>query len=152
MKVDPQFKKILGFNEVSQVGIVVRDMEKSMKNYSEIFGIVFYKVNIPEYFNTTYRGKPGFFRLKIAVGKVGDLDIELIQVLEGETVHGEFLEKRGEGLHHLGIRVKNMDEQIEALGKLGVGVIQSGQRVGSKWVYMDTEKIIGIILELIERK
>ena len=38
-----------------------------------------------------------------------------------------------------------MDEQIAALKKLGIGVMQSGQRVGSRFAYMDTEKIVGVI-------
>lgn len=152
MRIDPHLKNILGLNEVSQIGIVVRDLEKAIKNYSDIFGIVFPKVVVREYFNRMYRGKPGNFRIKLALGMMGELQIELIEVLEGETIYGEFLEKKGEGLHHLGFVVKNMEERIRALESLGIGVLQSGERVGSRFAYMDTEKIVGVIFEFIERE
>lgn len=51
MVVDPKVKKILGLDKVSQVGIVVRDIDKAIKNYWEIFGISFPKVIVPDYFN-----------------------------------------------------------------------------------------------------
>ena len=152
MSIDWQLKQILKIEKVDQIGIVVRDIEKAINNYTNIFGIVFHRIYVPEYFNRTYRGEPGNFRMKIAIGKMGELDIELIQVLEGETIYGEFLEKRGEGLHHLGFVIKDMDERIAALKKLGIGVMQSGQRVGSRFAYMDTEKIVGVIIEYLERQ
>lgn len=97
MEIDPKVKNILGLEKVNQVGIVVRDMDKAIKNYWEIFGISFPKVLIPEYFNRVYRGKPENFRMKIGLAMVRDLQIELVQPLEGETTYGEFLEKWGRG-------------------------------------------------------
>ena len=152
MKGDAALKEILSVNEVSQIGIIVRDMDKAISNYSDIFGINFPAVYVREFFNRTYRGKPGNFRLKVALGMMGKLQIELIQVLEGESIYREFLEKKGEGLHHLGFDVKNMDERIKALEKLGIGVLQSGERIGAKHAHMDTERIVGVIFELLERE
>jgi methylmalonyl-CoA/ethylmalonyl-CoA epimerase len=152
MRVDPHLKEILGVNEVNQVGIVVKDMERAMKNYADFFGITFPKVFIPEYSNKMYRGEPSDFRIKIAVGMMGSLQMELIQVLQGKTVYEEFLERNGDGLHHLGFYVKNMDERIEALSKLGIGVLMKGERVGAKFAYLDTEPIVGVIFEFIEKE
>lgn len=152
MKVDPHVKQVLGVNEVSQLGIIIRDMERAIINYSDIFGIIFPKVFVPEYFNMTYRGKPGDFRIKVALGMMSELQIELIEVLKGPTIYDEFLEKKGQGLHHLGFDVKNMDARIEALKNLGIGVLQSGERIGARFAYMDTEEIVGVIFEFIERE
>jgi methylmalonyl-CoA/ethylmalonyl-CoA epimerase len=152
MRNDPDFKQILELHEVNQIGIVVKDMEKALSNYSELFGITFPRVVIPEWFNMTYRGKPGNFRMKMALGMMGALQIELLETLEGETIYREFLEKRGEGLHHLGFDVTNMDERIAALQKRGIGVLQSGERVGARFAYMDTENILGIIVEFLDRQ
>jgi methylmalonyl-CoA/ethylmalonyl-CoA epimerase len=152
MRVDPHLKEILGVNEVNQVGIVVKDLERAMKNYADFFGITFPKVFIPEYFNKMYRGEPSDFRIKIAVGMMGNLQMELIQVLQGKTVYEEFLERNGDGLHHLGFYVKNMDERIEALSKLGIGVLMKGERAGAKFAYLDTEPIVGVIFEFIEKE
>lgn len=152
MEIDPKVKNILGLEKVNQVGIVVRDMDKAIKNYWEIFGISFPKVLIPEYFNRVYRGKPENFRMKIGLAMVRDLQIELVQPLEGETTYGEFLEKWGEGIHHLGFDVNNLDERVAAFQKLGVGVLMSGERVGAKFAYMDTEGSVGIIVELVQKE
>jgi hypothetical protein len=152
MQIDPKVKKILGLERVSQVGIVVRDMDKAIKNCWEIFGIPFPKVVVPDYFNRLYRGNPENFRMKIGLAMMGDLQIELIQPLEGKTIYGEFLEKWGDGIHHLGFDVNNLDERVAAFRKLGAGILMSGERVGGKFAYMDTEGLVGIIIELIQRE
>ncbi|NWF53227.1 MAG: VOC family protein [Syntrophaceae bacterium] len=152
MQIDPRMKNILGLNKVNQVGIVVRDMDKAIGNYEAIFGISFPKVVVPDYFNRFYRGKPENFRMKIGLAMVGDLQVELIQPLEGKTIYGEFLEKWGDGIHHLGFDINNLDERVEAFRKLGIGVLMSGERLGGKFAYMDTEGTVGIIVELIQRE
>jgi methylmalonyl-CoA/ethylmalonyl-CoA epimerase len=152
MQIDAQLRQILNLNGVSQIGIIVRDLEKAMKNYSELFGLTFPKIFIPEYLRKTYKGKPGDFSIKVALGMMGSLQIELIQVLQGPTVYDELLERKGGGLHHLGFDVKDMDKKIEALKSLGIGILMSGERVGARFAYMDTEPIVGVIVELIERE
>ena len=152
MQVDPKMKKILGLDKVNQVGIVVRDMDRAIKNYEEIFGISFPKVVVPDYFNRVYRGKPENFRMKIGLAMMGELQIELIQPLEGKTIYAEFLEKWGQGIHHLGFDVKDLDERVAAFRGLGIGVLMNGERVGGKFAYMDTEGTLGIMVELMQRE
>jgi methylmalonyl-CoA/ethylmalonyl-CoA epimerase len=152
MQIDPKLKNILGLEKVDQVGIVVRDMDKTIKNYREIFGISFPRVVVPDYFNRVFRGKPENFRMKIGLAMMGALQIELIQPLEGKTTYGEFLGKWGEGIHHLGFNVHNLDERVTTFQKLGVDVLMSGERVGAKFAYMDTDEIVGIIIELIQKE
>jgi methylmalonyl-CoA/ethylmalonyl-CoA epimerase len=151
MKIDPHLKQILELGEVNQIGIVVKDIEKAMSNYSDIFGIAFPRVVVPDFYNKTYRGKPSDFRMKLALGMMGQLQIELIQVLQGKTIYEEFLERNGEGLHHFGFDVKNMDERIAGLQSLGIGVLQSGETANAKFAYMDTESLVGVIFEFLER-
>jgi methylmalonyl-CoA/ethylmalonyl-CoA epimerase len=151
MKIDPHLKQILELGEVNQIGIVVKDIEKAMSNYSDIFGIAFPRVVIPDFYNKTYRGKPSDFRMKLALGMMGQLQIELIQVLQGKTIYEEFLERNGEGLHHFGFDVKNMDERIAGLQSLGIGVLQSGETANAKFAYLDTESLVGVIFEFLER-
>ena len=151
MKIDPHLKEILGLGEVSQIGIVVKDIERAMSNYSDIFGVAFPRVVVPDFYNKTYRGKPGDFRMKIAFGMIGQLQIELLQVLQGKTIYEEFMERNGEGLHHLGFDVKTMDDRITGLKSLVIGVLQSGETANARFAYMYTESIVGVILEFIER-
>lgn len=152
MTIDPDIQKVLKLDQVSHIGIVVRDMKRARKNYSGIFGIEFPQVFTPEYFKKTYWGKPANFRVMASFAKMGEVQLELIEVLEGECPHKEFLERNGEGIHHLAFVVNNLDERIEAFEKLGIGIMISVEREGVRAVYMDTEKAIGVIVELIERK
>jgi hypothetical protein len=127
-------------------------MDKTIKNYREIFGIFFPRVVVPDYFNRVYRGNPENFRMKIGLAVMGELQIELIQPLEGKTTYGEFLEKWGDGIHHLGFHVDNLDERVAAMQKLGIDVLMSGERVGAKFAYLDTDEIVGMIIELIQKE
>ena len=76
-------------SEISQVAIVVRDLQKTMEHYWNTLGIgpwQIYTVEPPFLHDTKYRGKPGQFKMKIALAMVGSLNVELIQPLEG--AHG----------------------------------------------------------------
>ncbi|MEM4541011.1 MAG: VOC family protein, partial [Archaeoglobaceae archaeon] len=89
-------------------------------------------------------------RLKIALTNLGEVQLELIQVLEGETIHAEFLKRKGEGLHHIGFFVKNLDEKLRITKENGMEVVEQGEIAGVRYAYLDTEKDIGLTLEFIE--
>ncbi len=91
--------------------------------------------------------------MRIAIAKLSPtVEFELIQPLSGETIYDEFLEARGEGIHHLGFFVQDIRARVEAMQQMGIAVLQSGQRPGGKWAYMDTEPLAGMIIEWIERE
>ncbi|MEM1563303.1 MAG: VOC family protein [Candidatus Bathyarchaeia archaeon] len=142
---------IFKFDKVSQVAIVVRNLEEAMKRYWEDMGIGPWKV---WYFNPsntrdmTFRGKPSQHAFRIAEAMVGDVSIELIEPLEGETTYKEFLDKKGEGLHHIKYTTDNPEEILEKFRKLGIEVIQSGRVGQGSYHYLDTESRFGFILEL----
>ena len=71
---------------------------------------------------------------------------------EGESIWREFLNTRGESVHHLGVFVSDLDKEITNYQKNGIGILQTGENERVKLAYMDTEKISGIIVELIEKK
>ena len=135
----PLFSK---FSKVDQIGIVVKDMEATMKSYEKMFGI--------EPFPTVESAVDSA-KLKIGLFQLGEVQIELIQVLEGETIHSKFLEKRGEGLHHLGFFVEDIEKELARLEKGGIKVLERGTVLGVvKFAYLDTEKTLGVVLELIQ--
>jgi len=131
----------LKFTKVDQIGIVVRDFEKTSKFLTEKFGIGPFP---------SIEAEHGSAKLKIGLLHLGGVQIELIQVLEGESIHSRFLRERGEGLHHLGFFVKNLDEALKVMEERGVKVAEGGEILGVKYAYLDTEKEIGITLELIQ--
>ncbi len=77
-----------------QVGIVVKDMDQAIKYYTSVFGWGPFHVFEADMKGVTYRGKTVDCLLKIAMTRSGPIEIELIQVLEGETPHSEFLKNR----------------------------------------------------------
>ena len=68
--------------------------------------------------------------------------------MEGETIYKEFLDKKGEGLHHIKYTAENPEETIEKFKKAGINVIQSGKVGTGSYHYFDTENKLGFILEM----
>ncbi len=139
--------------KIGQIGVVVRDLDSAVKYYSEVLGIGPFRLadgrDIPD---TTYRGRHEPLKLKQAWALMGDVELELIQVLSGESTHTEFLATKGEGLHHLGFFVEDLEKELDKAKKQGIGVIQSGKIEGGGFVYLDTVGIAGVIFELVQRK
>ena len=142
-------------SELYQVCIVVRDIEKSMENYQDTLGIGSWSlrtIDSSRVSDMTYRGRPVQHVFKVAQAKVGAMDLELIQPVEGDSIYSEFLEQGGEGLHHLGhVKVGGLDAAIQTLENAGFPCLQSGRFPGGGYAYMDTSKTLGTIIELIQR-
>ena len=102
---------------VNQVGFVVRDLDKALEAYKPLFG-EFVVMDAPD-MEWDYRGRPETSSLKIAFGNSGDVEIELIEWVSGETPHKEFLEAGHEGMHHLRFVVDNVEEKVAEAEKFG---------------------------------
>ena len=146
-------KNRLTFPRFCQIGIVVKDLDKAVEAYSSLFGVGPWKaVDLPG-IDATMRGEPVEYNMRIALVKVGCIVLELIQVLEGETIHKEFLREKGEGIHHIALLVDDLDKIVEEWEAAGIKVLQrsglptqEGDPAGI--AYMDTEDLVGIIIEL----
>lgn len=144
-------KKEFVLPDVSHIGVVTKNLDKTMGELEDLYGLKPFLVMEPGYVNTSIRGKPADFKLKSAFYQSGQVIFEVISVLEGDTIYGEWLREKGEGLHHLGYDIENMEEWIDYYKGKGIGVLQSGERQGVKWAYLDTTTYTGMIVELIER-
>lgn len=80
---------------ICQVGIVVKSIEKTVKFYSERFGIGPFEIREVSYPNATYYGEKAGYRGKRAFAKVGPVTFELIELVEGKTIHEAFLKEKG---------------------------------------------------------
>jgi len=134
--------------EVSHLGYVTRHMERSIENLRKYCGLEFSERRVPEYFNKRYRGEPEDFKIELAFAQVGNTVYELIRVVQGRTVYEDFLNKHGEGIHHLGYETPDLTGWAEAYKEVGIEVIMCGERAGVKWAYFDTPVIT---VELLER-
>jgi catechol 2,3-dioxygenase-like lactoylglutathione lyase family enzyme len=137
-----------------QIGIVVKDMDRAVAYYSSVFGWGPFSTMEVEVNGFTYKGKKGDCRLKIALASMGPIEIELIQVMEGKTPHSEFLREKGEGIQHLRFHVDDLDSMLAELAKDGIRPVfhHSYPEYGIAFAYLNSDKIGGVMFELIEEK
>jgi len=138
--------------EIVQVGILVKDVAEAAKRLEKLIGVGPFEILEPEYRDLTYRGKTAKFKIRVALAKAGPIQIELMQPLYGETIYDEFAQRKGYGLHHLGIKTDDMEQTVKEMQEKGFRVIQSGNRPSVKWAYLSTEDQTDVIFELLEKK
>jgi methylmalonyl-CoA/ethylmalonyl-CoA epimerase len=140
----------LDLGPIDQVSYVVSDLERALSRYEALFGpFQVAEAVLPE---CTILGRRADCRLKHAVNQAGPVEIELIQVLEGETPHSEHLQAHGEGLHHVRFRVDGLDARLrdlEARGFTTVFFKRFGP--GAAFAYLETPPETGrSVIELLE--
>ena len=146
-------KQELGSNIVCQVGLIVRDIEKSAEAYSQVFGMPKPPVIITDeakIAKTMYRGEPTNAQAKLAFFQMGQVSIELIEPIGGPSTWQEFLDEKGEGVHHIAFRIQGTDEVVTFLEGQGIRVVQQGLYTGGMYTYVDSAPALGVILELLE--
>ncbi|SHM72588.1 VOC family protein [Gracilibacillus kekensis] len=143
----------LGSNVITQVAIIVKDIESVSDNYADFFGLD--KPNIVttdpyEKSETQYHSKPSEARAKLAFFDMGSLQLELIEPDEHPSTWREHLEEHGEGVHHIAFVVKGMNEVISKLETKNIPLIQKGEYEGGRYAYMDTQDPLKVMIELLE--
>ena len=139
------------FSKLTQIGIVVKDMDATIKKLTS-FGIgPFEHRSIPSEAKEYYRDKPLNASFKIAAANVGGVELEFIQPIEGESPHQAFLDEKGEGIQHVAFAVENLEEGIEKLKKSGASVLLKSDLGRLKVAYMDLETS-GLVFELMQMK
>jgi methylmalonyl-CoA/ethylmalonyl-CoA epimerase len=153
--MDPNSPLALVGRGLEQVAFVVRDLGAAQKFFSQTMGIPrFYVI---ENFgrratDKTIRGRPTDHNFSIAIAYSGNTQIELIQHLSGETCYKEFIERRGEGLQHLGFFLDDREQYGHVLAEFarnGYSVLQSGRFGEAVYTYFDTENAIGAVMEIV---
>jgi len=119
MKINQEIKDKLHLPDISQVGIVVRDMDKTIEYYEKVLGLgPFVRPEI-SYVEKFYYGKPVDSKWIMGFCSLGPVELELIQPLTDPTIYHDFLKEKDEGIHHLGFEVKDIDEKIALCEKMG---------------------------------
>jgi methylmalonyl-CoA/ethylmalonyl-CoA epimerase len=139
-----------------QIGIVVTDLDDTTKLLTSLFGIgPFRFVEWPDRPDSEYhyRGVEEHIQIKQAFVQLGEVEVELIQSIEGRNGYQDFLDETGGGIHHLLFEVPDIDPVIQELAKSGVTVLQDGTgiRPGTRWALLDTQKLLGFLIELRHR-
>jgi len=133
---------------ISQVALVVNDLEKSMREYTETMGWEpwnIYEYKPPRIHDILVRGNPQEFTWIGAETPVGSTYVELLQPLEGPSIFRQFIDQRGEGLHHIGYWAKTMDE-AEAIRDIfqarGTPLLMSARIDRVFFYYLDSSPMI----------
>lgn len=139
----PAKVKATGINAVS---FAVKDLRKTMESYWKILGIGpwnVYEWEAPLVYDLEYRGKPAQTRERLAVTQLGEeLYLELYQPISNDSCYWEFLNERGEGVHHLSFAVSDVDDAAKRMTEQGFTCLQRG-RWGDNgaYAYMDMKPL-----------
>lgn len=146
-------KKLLNTDIVTQIGIIVRDIDKISEEWARFLGIDnpgWSETDEFEKAQTNYRGKASVAKAKLAFFELGNLTIELIEPDPHPSTWREFLDKHGEGVHHIAFVIKGMEEKKILLEKAGFTFVQSGEYAEGRYAYFDSFPQLKILLELLE--
>jgi len=143
--------KKAAIKKILQIGIVVKDIEKSVKTYEDIYGIGPWQI-LGSDGSTIVRemkvyGEIKNYSIKVAMCNVGDVEIELLQPIDDISDHSRFLKEHGEGIHHLAVQ-EDKTEFNKIIKEQKIPEITSGIIDGfGKYMYFDTRNDLGFITE-----
>ncbi len=127
--------------KINHIGIVVRDMEKSLSFWSKILGLSATAVErVPSY------------KVDIAFLRAGESDIELLEPHAGNAPMEKLIRENGGGLDHLCLEVENLEEVLTELKEIGLTLINDSPVVlpGRKIAFVHPSSADGVMLELYE--
>jgi methylmalonyl-CoA/ethylmalonyl-CoA epimerase len=130
------------FQTIDHVGVAVLDLDRAADRYDTAFGM-----------SLVHRETVESQGVEAALLEIGDGHVELLRPLSPETVVGRFIERRGEGLHHVAYRVDDIDATLASLKEAGVELIDSTARVGirrSRVAFLHPKAAAGVLTELVE--
>ncbi|ALM73989.1 methylmalonyl-CoA epimerase [Thermococcus barophilus] len=128
---------------IDHVGIAVKNLDEAIKLWESLGLKVAEIEEVPEQ------------KVRVAVFKVGESRIELLEGTSEDSPISKFIAKRGEGIHHIALGVENIEEHLEKLKEQGFRLIDEKPRIGAggaKIAFIHPKSINGVLLELCERK
>lgn len=128
--------------QIDHIGIAVKDLDQQMKFYSDVLGLRC--SGVEEVVDQ---------KLKVAMFPVGEIRIELLQPTSEDSPVAKFLEKKGEGIHHIAYCVTDLEADLKRLDERQVQLIDAKPRVGAdghKIAFLHPRATYGVLTELCE--
>ena len=128
--------------KIDHIGIAVKSLQEAVKVYETALGLV-----IAGYDQVDEQG------VRVAMLSIGESRIELLEPTGEDSPVQKFMSKRGEGIHHLAVRVDNIEEALERLKASGARLIDSVPRRGAhntRVAFVHPASTHGVLLELVE--
>jgi catechol 2,3-dioxygenase-like lactoylglutathione lyase family enzyme len=139
--------------KLDHLAVVVKDMDKALAFYSKAFGLKFEDVqqhDLPP--DVIYKGKPSPYTMKVTFAHMGLIRLELVQIVKGKCIYTDFLAKYGEGLHHLGFEVDDLEKEVANAKSQGLEMICFLKMVGiMAFAHLDATKTNGFRIELVQK-
>lgn len=142
--------------KITQVALVVENLEEAMRRYSKVLGVNEWKVHEPSpATKTILRGKKVDSSWRVAMANFGDVELEFLQPVKGHSIYAEFLKEGGKGVHHIAdnsLDPHEADELIKRFREDNISIIQNGVFKGTvEFYYFDTRELLdGLIFETIK--
>ncbi|MGD9930449.1 MAG: methylmalonyl-CoA epimerase [Mangrovibacterium sp.] len=130
----------MDISHIEHIGIAVNSLEEAIPYYENILGLTCYAVE-----------EVADQKVKTAFFKVGDTKIELLESTDPEGPIGKFIEKKGQGIHHLAFAVSNVNEALSEVQEKGVAAIDKTGRKGAEGLnigFLHPKATLGVLTEL----
>jgi catechol 2,3-dioxygenase-like lactoylglutathione lyase family enzyme len=149
MTIDPVIAKRFDLGPIDQISFAVRDVDEAVPRYQAMFGGEFAVCDVPGNEVIVY-GEPSSTDLRLAFGRSGDVEVELVEVLTGSWPTLRWLDEHGEGLHHIRFRVDDVAgtrAELEAAGfTLTLTCVDT-----AAYAYLESPLLNGMTIELLCR-
>ncbi|MEE4116924.1 MAG: methylmalonyl-CoA epimerase [Marinilabiliaceae bacterium] len=129
---------------IEHIGIAVKSLDDAIPFYENVFGLECYSIEEV----SDQKVKTAFFR-------IGETKIELLESTDPEGPIGKFIEKRGEGVHHIAFAVEDLDNKLKLVEDKGVRLIDTSSRKGAEGLdiaFLHPRSTFGVLTELCENK
>jgi methylmalonyl-CoA/ethylmalonyl-CoA epimerase len=131
-------------SHIEHIGIAVANLSDAITFYEKVLGLTCY--NIEEVADQ---------KVRTAFFMVGETKLELLESTDPDGPIGKFIEKKGEGIHHIAFSVEKIEEQLMHAEKMGVKLIDTSPRKGAEGLdiaFMHPKSTSGVLIELCENK
>ena len=143
------------FTQITQIGIVVRDLDATIQKYVDEYGIGPWErhdeLTPANATDLRVYGQPvALWRVAAASAMVGQVMWELIAPLDDESIFARFLAEKGGGVQHIAVATPNCDQAVAAPAQRGHDLVLGGTFSGIRVAYLPTDRDLGVILEIFD--
>jgi methylmalonyl-CoA/ethylmalonyl-CoA epimerase len=130
--------------KIEHIGIAVKNLEESVKYYENIFGLKCYAIEEVK----DQKVKTAFF-------KIGETKLELLESTQPDGPIAKFIEKKGEGVHHIAFAVNDLESSLSEVSNKGIQLVDQQPRKGAEGLniaFLHPKSTFGVLTELCEKK
>ena len=133
----------MNLTHIEHIGIAVISIDESIKFYEDVLGLKCYTIE-----------EVADQKVKTAFFQIGQTKIELLESTDPEGPIGKFIEKRGEGIHHIAFATQGLQSSLEELKSKGIKMIDEKSRKGAEGLniaFLHPKATFGVLTELCEK-